>query len=149
MPSCGDPATSAVDGHVLALAEDLRSPDGMADHLRYEWRFTLSGEAGRPSKRGFWPVLLRALENQEGEFDSQHLELFEDAIGPEVERSSPHIDPVAGSSALRLDARHRGDDYLKGAQGECALGARVLTDWKVPAGSLATVGHLIVATSGA
>ena len=69
-----------------------------------------------------------------------------------------HVDPVAGSSALRLDGRHRGDNYLKGAQGEylmgtylaaeLAPGARVLTDRKVPGDSPANVDHLVVATSG-
>ncbi len=75
---------------------------------------------------------------------------------PEV--PAAHVDPVGGSSALRLDARHRGDNYLKGAQGEylmgtylaaeLAPGTRVLTDRKVPGVSPANVDHIVVATSG-
>ena len=74
------------------------------------------------------------------------------------EAPAVHVDPVAGSSALRLDGRRRGDNYLKGAQGEylmgtylaaeLAPGARVLTDRKVPGDSPANVDHLVVATSG-
>ncbi len=79
------------------------------------------------------------------------------ACGP-PDTVADHVDPVAGSSALRLDARRRGDDYLKGAQGEylmggylateLAPGARVLTDRKVPGDSEANVDHVVVASSG-
>jgi hypothetical protein len=72
--------------------------------------------------------------------------------------SSVHVDPVAGSSALRLDARRRGDNYLKGAQGEYLMGgylaqelipgARVLTDRHVPGDSEANIDHVVVASSG-
>ncbi len=72
--------------------------------------------------------------------------------------STGHIDPVAGSSALRLDARRRGDNYLKGAQGEYLMGgylehelvagARVLTDRHVPGDSEANIDHVVVASSG-
>ena len=65
--------TSAIDGHTLALASDLRSPKGLADHLQYEWRFTVPWGTGRPSKREFWAVFLRALEDLEGELDSRDL----------------------------------------------------------------------------
>jgi len=69
-----------------------------------------------------------------------------------------HVDPIAGSSALRLDARRRGDKYLKGAQGEYLMGgflardlvagARVLTDRHVPGDSEANIDHVVVASSG-
>jgi len=72
--------------------------------------------------------------------------------------SSVHVDPVAGSSALRLDSRRRGDNYLKGAQGEYLMGgylahelvpgARVLTDRHVPGDSEANIDHVVVASSG-
>jgi hypothetical protein len=72
--------------------------------------------------------------------------------------SALHVDPVAGSSALRLDARRRGDDYLKGAHGEYLMGgylanelvasARVLTDRHVPGDSEANIDHVVVASSG-
>jgi hypothetical protein len=72
--------------------------------------------------------------------------------------SAVHVDPVAGSSALRLDARRRGDNYLKGAQGEYLMGgylanelvpsARVLTDRLVPGDSDANIDHVVVASSG-
>jgi len=76
--------------------------------------------------------------------------------GPAV--SAVHVDPVAGSSALRLDARRRGDNYLKGAHGEYLMGeylanelaasARVLTDRHVPGDSEANIDHVVVASSG-
>jgi hypothetical protein len=67
-------------------------------------------------------------------------------------------DPIAGSSQLGLDKRNRGDKNLKGAVGEylmggylaeeLELGARVLTDRKVPGDSEANIDHVVVATSG-
>jgi Nuclease-related domain len=69
-----------------------------------------------------------------------------------------YIDPVAGSSALRLDAHRRGDNFLKGAHGEYLMGgylsddldpdARVLTDRNVPGESEANIDHVVVASSG-
>ncbi len=69
-----------------------------------------------------------------------------------------HIDPIAGTSALRLDSQRRGDNYLKGAHGEYLMGtylakelvagARVLTDRNVPGDSEANIDHVVVAPSG-
>ena len=71
---------------------------------------------------------------------------------------APPVDPVAGSSALRQDQRSRGDNNLKGAQGEylmgtylaadLAPGAHILTDRKVPGDSAANIDHVVVASSG-
>ena len=79
------------------------------------------------------------------------------ACGP-PDTPADHVDPVAGSSALRLDAHRRGDTYLKVAQGEylmggylaaeLAPGSRVLTDRRVPGDSEANVDHVVVASSG-
>lgn len=112
--------TSAVDEHVLALAQDVRSPKGLADHLRYEWRFTLPWGAGRPSKRGFWPALLHTLEDLEGELDSQYLELFGGAIGLEEERLSSHAATIRllrgmgliQGSAMRVEASGPGGIFI-------------------------------------
>ncbi len=98
--------TSTVDGHTLALTDDLRPPEGLADHLQYEWRFTVPWGAGRPSKRGFWPALLHALEDLEKELDSRNLELFGGTIGPEEESLSPHV------VAIRL---LRGVGFIQGS----------------------------------
>ena len=72
--------------------------------------------------------------------------------------STPSVDPVAGSSALRQDKRYRGDNNLKGAQGEylmgtylaadLAPGAHVLTDRRVPGDSEANIDHVVVASTG-
>ncbi len=81
------------------------------------------------------------------------------ACGPaEAVESTPRVDPVAGSSALRLDKRFHGDNNLKGAQGEylmgtylaseLAKGAYVLTDRKVPGDSEANIDHIVVASTG-
>ena len=79
--------------------------------------------------------------------------------GPaETVMPTPPADPVAGSSALRQDKRYRGDNNLKGAQGEylmgtylaadLAAGAHVLTDRKVPGDSEANIDHVVVASTG-
>jgi len=81
------------------------------------------------------------------------------ACGPaETVMPAPPADPVAGSSALRQDKRYRGDNNLKGAQGEylmgtylaadLAPGAHVLTDRKVPGDSEANIDHVVVASTG-
>ena len=77
--------------------------------------------------------------------------------GPAEMVTSP-ADPVAGSSALRQDKRYRGDNNLKGAQGEyimgtylaadLAPGVHVLTDRKVPGDSEANIDHVVVASTG-
>ena len=72
--------------------------------------------AGRPSKRRFWPDLLRVLEDLEKELDSRDLELFGGAIGHEEESSSPHVAAIRllkgmgfiQGSAMRADARRCG-----------------------------------------
>ena len=98
--------TSTVDGHTLVLTQDLRPPKGLADQLRYEWRFTVTWGAGRPNKRAFWPVLLRTLEDLEGELDSRDLQLFGGSIGHGEENSSPHV------AAIRL---LRGTGFIQGS----------------------------------
>ncbi len=81
------------------------------------------------------------------------------ACGPaEAVVSTLRVDPVAGSSALRQDKRYKGDNNLKGAQGEylmgtylasdLASGAYVLTDRKVPGDSEANIDHIVVASTG-
>lgn len=72
--------------------------------------------AGRPSKRGFWPTLLHALEDLEEELDSRNLELFGGTIGPEEENSSTHVAAIRllrgmgfiQGSAMRAEARSCG-----------------------------------------
>lgn len=88
--------TSAVDAQTLALANDLRPPEGFADHLRYEWRFTMPWGAPRPVKRGFWTDLLREVEGLEEVLGTREVELFGGAIGLEEESASSH------SSTIRL-----------------------------------------------
>ena len=68
------------------------------------------------------------------------------------------VDPVGGSSQLRMDNKRRGDSNLKGAVGEYLMGgyledelvdgARVLTDRKVPGDSEANIDHTVIAASG-
>lgn len=75
-----------------------------------------------------------------------------------ADQTSPRVDPVAGTSALRQDKRYRGDANLKGAQGEYLMGrylaeelassARVLTDRQVPGDSEANIDHVVIAASG-
>lgn len=82
--------TSTVDKHMRALADDVRPPTGLADHLQYEWRFTMPWGIGRPSKTKFWPELLAVVEQLEQGLDARDVDLFGGALGPQDEAVSPH-----------------------------------------------------------